>query len=151
MPRQTRVAKKEETASSKRRAGAKRIGPVAQAESTAKGQLRRALPSDPLEEILRKAQVYLLFEANRPMLWTVAGIRDECADDGAKRWIIAVHLRYPTGFEGYLGDLCFDGERFTELTDEHTMRQRAEQIAADPELIRQWNEYRASTLSPRET
>lgn len=81
------------------------------------------------------------------MLWTVAGIREVRADDGEKRWIIAVHLRYPTGFEGYLGALGYDGKRFTELTDERTMRQRAAQIAADPEGIRQWNEYRASTRS----
>src|SRR5262249_51262898 len=68
------------------------------------------------EEILQKAQIYLLFEAKRPMLWTVAGIRQEQSDDGSRRWIIAVHLRYPTGHEGYLRDLLYDGTRFTELT-----------------------------------
>ncbi len=98
------------------------------------------------EAILRKAQVYLLFEAKRPMLWTVAGVREERCGDGSRRWIVAVHLRFPTGFEGYLGDLLYDGERITELTDIELMRERAEQIAADPEGIRRWNEYRASTL-----
>lgn len=81
------------------------------------------------------------------MLWTVAGIREERIDDGKKHWIIAVHLRYPTGFEGYLGDLCYDGEGFSDLTDERTMCQRAAQIAADPEGIRHWNEYRAVVCS----
>jgi hypothetical protein len=98
------------------------------------------------EQILQKAQQYLLFEAKRPMLWTVAGIREEKGDDGSRRWIIAVHLRYPTGFEGYLGDLGFDGARVTELTDIGLMRERAKLIAADPEVSRQWNEYRASSL-----
>jgi hypothetical protein len=98
------------------------------------------------ERILRKAQEYLLFEAKRPMLWTVAGIKEEKGPDGSRRWIIAVHLRYPTGFEGYLGDLLYDGRRITELTDPERMRERAREIAADPEGIRQWNEYRASTL-----
>ena len=101
------------------------------------------------EEILKKAQIYLLFEAKRPMLWTVAGIREEKAEDGSRRWIIAVNLRYPTGFEGYLGDLLYDGKKITELTDREVMRQRAREIAADPKGIREWNEYRASTLRPR--
>src|SRR5207247_72536 len=82
------------------------------------------------EQILRKAQIYMLFEAKRPMLWTVAGIREEKTDDGSRRWIIAVNLRYPTGFEGYLGDLIYDGARITELTDLELMRERARQIAA---------------------
>ncbi len=98
------------------------------------------------EEILKKAQIYLLFEAGRPMLWTVAGIREEKGEDGSRRWIIAVNLRYPTGFEGYLGDLLYDGERFTELTDLELMWERGRQIAADPEGPRQWDEYRAAAL-----
>ena len=98
------------------------------------------------EEILKRAQIYLLFEAKRPMLWTVAGICEERGDDGSRRWIIAINLRYPTGFEGYLGDLLYDGTRFTELTDRELMRERARQIAADPEGVREWNEYRAATL-----
>ena len=102
------------------------------------------------EQILKKVQIYLLFEAKRPMLSTVAGIREEKGEDGARRWIVAVHLRYPTGFEGYLGDLLYDGERITELTDLELMWERARQIAADPERDRKWNEYQASTLPPGE-
>jgi len=102
------------------------------------------------EQILRKAQCYLLFEAKRPMLWTVAGIREDQPGDGSRRWIIAVHLRYPTGHEGYLGDLLYDGATFTELTDLGLMQKRARRIAADPEGKRKWNEYRASTLPPGE-
>jgi hypothetical protein len=118
----------------------------------AKATRRKKTPelNEEEEQVLKKAQIYLLFEAKRPMLWTVAGIRAEKGEDGSRRWIIAVHLRYPTGFEGYLGDLLYDGERLTELTDLELMRERARQIAVDPEGIRQWNEYQASTLSPGE-
>jgi hypothetical protein len=112
---------------------------------------RRKPEIDPEEEeILKKAQIYLLFEAGRPMLWTVAGIREEKAEDGSRRWIIAVNLRYPTGFEGYLGDLLYDGERFTELTDVELMWERGRQIAADPERERMWNELQDSALPPGE-
>ena len=96
------------------------------------------------ERILQIAQMYLLFEAKRPMLWTVAGIREVTGANGSRQWIVAVHLRYPTGFEGYLGDLLYDGSRIVERTDLALMRERATQIAADPEGIRQWNEYCAS-------
>jgi hypothetical protein len=98
------------------------------------------------ERILQKAQIYLLLEARRPHLWTVADIREEKTEDGSRRWIIAVNLRYTTGFEGYLGDLLYDGEKITELTDLELMRERARQIAADPEGRRQWDELKASAL-----
>ena len=111
---------------------------------------KAALPDEEEEAILKRAQIYLLFEARRPMLWTVADIREETADDGSRRWIIAVHLRYPTGHEGYLGDLLFDGERVTELTDLELMRQRGREIAADPARQREWDEYRAANPSPGE-
>jgi hypothetical protein len=115
---------------------------------TAGSKRRKTEPEINLEEeeILKRAQIYLLFEARRPMLWTVAGIREERGDDGSRRWIIAVNLRYPTGFEGYLGDLLFDGTRFSERTDLELMRERAIQIAADPERDRKWNELRASAV-----
>jgi len=59
--------------------------------------------------------------------------------------MIRVYLRYPTGHEGYVGDLHYDGKKFTELTDRETMRERSRLIAADPKGIREWNEYRAAT------
>jgi hypothetical protein len=111
---------------------------------------RRPKINEEEEEILKKAQIYLLFEAKRPMLWTVADIREEKGDDGSRRWVIAVNLRYPTGHEGYLGDLLYDGVRITELTDLELMRERARQIGAHPERDRKWHEYRASTLPPGE-
>lgn len=79
------------------------------------------------------------------MLWTVAGIREEVGDNGSRRWIIAVHVRYPTGFEGYLGDLLYDGERFTELTDLEVMRERGRQIDADPRREQSWIAYQIET------
>jgi hypothetical protein len=84
------------------------------------------------EQILKRAQIYLLFEAKRPMFWHVADIREEKDERGSRRWIVAVHLRAPSGHEGYLGDLLYDGERFTELTDVELMRARVQQVAADP-------------------
>ena len=111
-----------------------------------KGRKRKLEINQEEEEILKRAQIYLLFEARRPMLWTVAGIREERGDDGSRRWIIAVNLRYPTGFEGYLGDLLYDGTRFSERTDLELMRERAMQIAADPERDRKWDELRASAV-----
>jgi hypothetical protein len=98
------------------------------------------------EQILRQAAIYCLLTF--PTLWTVGGIREERRPDGSRKWIIAVHLRYPTGHEGYLGDLLYDGKVVTELTDRDVMRQRAREIAADPERLRKWNEYRASALPP---
>jgi hypothetical protein len=61
-------------------------------------------------------------------------------------WILSVVLRYPTGHEGYVGDLLYDGEEFTFLTEQAIMDERVKQIANDPERLRAWNEYRASTL-----
>jgi hypothetical protein len=98
------------------------------------------------EQILRQAAIYCL--RTFPMLWTVGGIKEELGTDGSRRWIIAVYLRYPTGHEGYLGDLLYDGKEVTELTDREIMRQRAREIAADPERLRAWNAYRASALPP---
>src|SRR5688572_16485936 len=71
------------------------------------------------EGILRQAAIYCL--RTFPMLWTVGGIREEKDDDRSRRWIVAVYLRYPTGFEGYLGDLLYDGVRITELTSREVM------------------------------
>ena len=92
----------------------------------------RTAISEEEEQFLKKAQIYLLFEAKRPMFWNVADIREEKGEGGSRRWFIAVHLRAPSGHEGYLGDLLYDGERFTELTDVEVMWERVRQIAAEP-------------------
>lgn len=102
--------------------------------NVAETRRRQKLPeiNEEEEKILQKAQIYLLFEAKRPMFWNVAEIREEKDEGGSRRWIIAVHLRAPSGHEGYLGDIRYDGERFTELTDVELMRERVRKIAADP-------------------
>jgi hypothetical protein len=64
---------------------------------------------------------------------------------GTLVWIIDVTVRYPTGHEGYVGDLLYDGEQFTFLTHPSVVDERVRQIEVDPEAIRKWNEYRAST------
>jgi hypothetical protein len=61
-----------------------------------------------------------------------------------------VTLRYTTGHEGYIGDLLYDGEEFTFVTEQSVMDERAQKIADDPERIRKWNEFRASTLQAGE-
>jgi hypothetical protein len=117
------------------------------AKAAAEARARRAAEVFAEEEqILRQAAIYCLLHF--PTLWTVGGIKERPGTDGSRNWIIAVHLRYPTGHEGYLGDLLYDGKVVKELTDRTVMRQRSREIAADPERMRKWNEYRASTLPP---
>jgi len=117
---------------------------------TAAARRRTKAPkiNEEAEKVLQKAQIYLLFEAKRPLLWTVADIREESGDDGERRWIIAVNLRYPTGIRGPTGrsPLRRDGARITELTDLDLMRERSRQIAAGPEGRRQWDELKAAAL-----
>lgn len=120
-------------------------------QKNASSTSRRARPREFTEEeqfILRDAMCYCLHHF--PMLWTTGGLREEPGKNGSRRWIIPVYLRYPTGHEGYLGDLLYDGKQFTELTDREIMRERAKQIAADPDRIRKWDEYRSSTLPAAE-
>ena len=125
----------------------KKAGKPARAKAAATARAKKVAEIFAEEEqILREAAIYCLLTF--PTLWTVGGIKEERGTDGSRKWIIAVHLRYPTGHEGYLGDLLYDGKVVTELTDRAIMRQRAKQIAADPKGIREWNEYRASTLRP---
>jgi hypothetical protein len=110
---------------------------------------RRRPPLDPEEErILGKAAAYCI--RNLPLLWTPGGIKEETAADGSRCWLIAVYLRFPTGHEGHVGDLLYDGEKFTELTDRQLMYERSKTIEDDPERLRRWNEYRASTLQTEE-
>jgi hypothetical protein len=66
----------------------------------------------------------------------------ETSIKGIPVWIITVTLRYTTGFGGYVGDLLYDGELFTFLTEQSVIDERVRQLAADPEGLRQWNEYR---------
>jgi hypothetical protein len=95
------------------------------------------------ERILREATKYLVFQHG--MFLIASGLR-EARIKKLRVWIITVTLRYTTGHEGYLGDLLFDGQDFTFLTPPEIRKERARQIAADPERTRKWNEYRAATL-----
>lgn len=95
------------------------------------------------ERICREAIKYLLF--NHGGLLVPTAVR-ETRIKGFPVWILTVTLRYPTGHEGYVGDLLYDGENFTLLTEQSVMDERARQIAADPERARKWNEFRAATL-----
>ena len=100
------------------------------------------------EEILRRATLELITKHGGHFVAT--GLR-ETRIKGIRAWIITVTLRYTTGFGGYVGDLLYEGEEFTFLTEQSVIDERVRQLAADPERIRQWHEYRASALRPRKT
>ena len=99
------------------------------------------------EKILRAATIHLIRKVGG--LFVATGLREE-QDKAGRRWIITVTLRYPTGHEGYIGDLVYDGKSFAMLTEKSVIRKRVRQIADDPERLRKWNEYRASTLQAAE-
>jgi len=98
---------------------------------------------DEEEQILREATKHLVFKHG--MFLVATGIR-ETRIKALRVWIITVTLRYTTGHEGYIGDLLYDGEEFSFLTPPEVRKERARQIAADPERVRKWNVYRTSTL-----
>jgi hypothetical protein len=97
------------------------------------------------EELLRKATIYLLRKHGHLLVATA--VREQ--GKGSSRWIFSVTLRYPTGHEGYVGDLLYDGKDFCFLTPPQVRKQRIQAIAADPERDRRWNEYRSPPLQPR--
>lgn len=100
------------------------------------------------EQILQAATLHLIMKHGSLLVAT--GAR-ETRIKGLRVWIITVTLRYPTGHEGYVGDLLYDGETFTFLTEQAVMDERVRKIEEDPEGLRQWNEYRDSTLRPGKT
>jgi len=102
---------------------------------------------DEEEQILQAATIHLIRKVGG--LFVATGLRQE-ENSGGRRWIVTVTLRYPTGHEGYVGDLLYDGEKFTMLTQDSVIDERVRQIAEDPERMRKWNEYRASTLQAGE-
>ena len=94
------------------------------------------------------AQVRLLVEID---------VHDRAAQYDAARALHKLGPRYVLVKGGHLGedvdqcvDVLYDGQEFTFLTPPEVRKERARQIAEDPEKIRQWNEYRASTLPPGE-
>jgi hypothetical protein len=100
--------------------------------------------SDEEEQILRQATIHLIHKHGG--LFVATRIREESSSP--RTWVISVTLRYPTGHEGYVGDLLYDGKEFTFLTPPEVRTERVRKIAEDPERERRWNEYRASTLQP---
>jgi hypothetical protein len=102
---------------------------------------------DEEEKILQKATIHLIMHHGGLLVAT--DLREQ-NEGGQRTWVITVTLRYPTGHEGYVGDLFYDGEEFTFLTPPEVLRERVRAVAADPERERKWNEYRASTQPPGE-
>jgi hypothetical protein len=120
------------------------------AGATTKVRPKRRRPPEILdaeERILREATKYLIYQHG--MFLVATGAR-KIQIKGFPVWIITVTLRYTTGHEGYIGDLLYDGEEFTFLTEQSVMDERAQRIADDPERTRKWNEYQAATLQTRE-
>jgi hypothetical protein len=108
---------------------------------------RRAKPevTDEEELILRTATLHLMMKHGSLLLAT--GAR-KALIKALEVWIITVTLRYPTGHEGYVGDLLYDGETFTFLTEQAVIEERVRKIVEDPESTREWNERRGSALHP---
>ena len=125
----------------------KRATEKSQAErpNTGKRQRQRQPAIDEEEAILSAATIYLI---RKHGMFLVATNAREARVKTFRVWIITVTLRYATGDEAYIGDLLYDGEEFTFLTEQSVMDQRARQFADDPERIRRWNEDRDSTLRP---
>ena len=105
---------------------------------------RRKAPkiNDEEERLYRPALLYLLRHHGMFLVPTAV---HEVQVRGQPVWIFTVTLRYDIGHEGYIGDLLYDGEQFTFLTEESVRKDRARKITEDPEGQRKWNEYRAST------
>jgi hypothetical protein len=99
------------------------------------------------ERVLQAATLHLI--QKQGMFLVATGIRTVFIKRFPVR-IITVMLRYPTGHEGYVGDLLYDGEEFTFLTERSVMDERIRRIADDPERLRKWNEYQSSTLQAGE-
>src|SRR5262249_48857174 len=106
---------------------------------------RRPEMNEEEEQVLRAATLHLI--QKHGMFLVATGAR-AARIKGFRVWIITVSLRYAAGHEGYIGDLLYDGEHFTFLTEQSVLDERAQKIAEDPEGLRQWNEYRASTDGP---
>lgn len=111
---------------------------------------RKREPESPSEqdEILRAATIHLVRKHGGLLVAT--DLKAEHMN-GSRRWIITVTLRYPTGHEGYIGDLLYDGEEFSFVTPPKVRKERMKKIAADPKGISEWHEYRASTLRAGKT
>jgi hypothetical protein len=99
------------------------------------------------EKALQAATLYLI--QKHGMFLVATGVRTVFINRFPVR-IITVMLRYPTGHEGYVGDLLHDGEEFTFLTERSVMEERVRRIAEDPVRLRKWNEYQSSTLQAGE-
>lgn len=100
---------------------------------------RRQKPEilDEEEQLLREAFTYLLF--NHGMFLVSTAIR-VMQIKGFPVWIITVTWQYGAGDEAYIGDLLYDGEVFTFLTEKSVRDERAQKLLDDPERIRKWNE-----------
>jgi hypothetical protein len=83
---------------------------------------------DAEEQILREATKHLIRQHGG--LFVATGIREE-PGAAPRAWIITVTLRYPTGDEGYVGDLRYDGRTFTFLTEQSLIDERVRQIAGE--------------------
>lgn len=104
---------------------------------------RRRTRPDVQEQVLRAATLYLI---QKHGMFLVATDAREMSIRGLRVWIISVTLRFAEEHEGYVGDLLYDGREFMFLTPQSVIDERARLIAEDPDALRKWNEYRASTL-----
>jgi hypothetical protein len=121
--------------------------PPAKAKAARRRAPKRPEINEDEEKILLAALKYLLF--NQGSLLVPTDVR-EGPSTHPGTWVITVTLRYPTGHEGEVGELLYDGKDFTVLTPRDVWKARVKKIAEDPERQRKWDEYRASTLQAGE-
>jgi hypothetical protein len=88
------------------------------------------------ERMLREATLYLI--RNHGGLFVATALRKE-QTEGSTRWVITVTLRYPSGHEGYVADLLYDGHAFALLTDPSEIDERVRKIAAGRTPVHQEN------------
>jgi hypothetical protein len=89
---------------------------------------KKSKSADEEESILRAATIHLIRHVGG--LFVATALRPD-RDQESRRWIITVNLRYPNGYEGFVGDLLYDGDAFTMLTNQSVMDERVRQIEAN--------------------
>jgi hypothetical protein len=128
---------------------------VKKASKSTRSKLAGAAKPRPKVEAIDEKEERMYREAVKHLLLHHGGLlvptaHREIRVRGLPVWVLTVTLRYPSGHEGYVGDLLYDGESFTFLTEQSVMDERARQIAADPQRDQKWHALRASTLQAGE-
>ena len=94
--------------------------------------------------VAQKAAAYCVLHF--PALWTAGMPKWEPA---ARRWVVPIVIRYPTGDERTLGEMAYDGRAFSALTPREEMARLAREFEQDPAFQRRWHEQFPTSVPPR--